>query len=137
MSSDCGIPHNFEHLGLKTPDFDLEALQRLVRLSAVDGQARVVEVGSWVGQTALAMLKTAGVRVKVHCVDTFLGSGGGDVTGVIAKEAGPHAVYETFRRNIRDYLGRGIDIYRGLSLEWAAKWAFQADMVFIDADHAY
>src|SRR5262245_3378527 len=104
MSSDCGIPEGFEHLGLETPASDLEALQRLVRLSAVDGQARVVEVGSWVGQTALAMLQTPGVKVKVHCVDTFQGSGGGDVTGAIARDAGAQAVYETFRRNLAGHL---------------------------------
>src|SRR5262245_4082456 len=134
-----GLPADFEPLGLDTPVADLCALQRLVRSVARHGQASVVEVGSWVGRTALALRATPGVHVKVYCVDTFAGTPDPDPTGRWAAEAGgKEKVYDTFRHNVRAYLHESIFPIRESSQAAAAGWVQGAeDLIFIDAEHTY
>ena len=133
-----GIP-DFDPLGLDTPPEDLGALQRLVRLASMFGFCSVVEVGSWVGRTALAMLKTEGVHARIYCVDTFQGTKN-DKTGVIAevvqRNRGQDEVFRTFCHNIGNHLHTNITPCVGPSQLWAEVWRGEVDMVFIDADHS-
>jgi hypothetical protein len=123
-------------LGLKTPPEDLQALKELVtRLASKEKEVvHVIEVGAFVGQTALAMAE-AGARVA--CVDHWQGTPG-DESGEIARRFGPEVIYEVFLGNIGTHLFRSIFPLVGNSAFWARKWPHgMVDLVFLDADHSY
>jgi predicted O-methyltransferase YrrM len=125
-----------EPMGLDTPPEDLEALRGLVRATRRPGLARtvVVEVGSWVGRTAIAM---ADAGALVYCVDTWEGSDdpADDTQGVVGRLGGPRRVFEAFARNVGDRLMRSVFPCRGPSTLWAGVWPAKVDLVFIDGDH--
>jgi predicted O-methyltransferase YrrM len=113
-----------------TPPADIEALQSLVRGL---GAPHVVEIGSWLGRTALAMIE-AGAAV-VHCVDTWRGTPDpADETFSAAFGRDPLAA---FYLNAGAQLGDRIRPWVGDSAFWARHWRAPADLIFIDADHRY
>lgn len=119
--------------GPLTSAADIAALQELVRRF---WRPRVIEVGSWLGRTALAM-RAAGAA-QVHCVDTWRGTDDPrDETRELAAELGQAAMLRAFARNIGPLLGRVIFPYVGESALWADVWPWRADLVFLDADHRY
>ncbi len=115
--------------GPRTRDEDLVALQQLVR--RFDGPT-VVEVGSWLGRSALAML--GGGARQVHCIDTWRGT---DDPADETNGHSPTAIFAAFCHNVGDELARRIWTYRGESAFWARIWKEPVDLVFIDADHRY
>lgn len=116
-----------------TIDEDLVGLQGLVRAL---GRPRVVEVGSWLGRTALAMVE-AGAE-SVHCVDTWRGTRDpADETFEHANLRGRDELLRAFCLNVGQCLGRTIFPYIGSSRFWAECWPWRADLVFLDADHSY
>lgn len=126
----------FDPLGHETPEADLRALQGL--LSGLGGGGyeplTAVEVGSYVGGTALAM--AAVDEVTVHCVDHFLGNPS-DRVGELVEYHGTEKVFRTFCRNAGGLLFRRVFPHRGASRLYAQVWTLPADLVFIDADHDY
>lgn len=119
---------------------DLQVLSRLAwkATRAVDAP-RLLEVGSWVGLSALTLYEGTGEseHCKVFCVDTWQGSNT-DTTSLLAMRAGGDKVYEAFCENVGHLLGRHILPLRGTSLAWARRWDDEPlDLVFIDADHCY
>lgn len=127
----------FESLGLETPEQDIAVLRRLVRECAPGKTeaARIVEVGSWVGRTAIAM---ADAGAEVTCVDPWREYGNyADVLSAAYAQYGSEHVYNTFLRNIGTRKDRSIHPVRKTSLAAAAAMKEQVDMVFIDANHEY
>jgi len=128
-------------VGHLTPDHHLEALTRLVRTiarSRPDAALRVIEVGSWVGESALALhagfLSAGGT---VYCVDSFEGAKT-DWTGALAGSLEPAAVTNYFAQNVGELLNNGIQAIRGYSTDVADSMESQdADLVFLDASHDY
>ncbi len=93
---------------------------------------RIVEVGSWLGRSAVALADNC--PGWVYCVDLWDGnlapgiSGGGWTA---------EACYEAFSHNMG---GRINVIPLQMSSLQAASWAFPLlpfDMIFLDADHSY
>jgi len=116
-----------------TIDEDLVGLQGLVTCL---GRPRVIEVGSWLGRTALAMVE-AGAEF-VHCVDTWDGTNDPeDETFAHGAKHGHAALLNAFRVNVAAHLGQTIYHYIGTSSYWADRWTVPADLVFIDAEHSY
>jgi predicted O-methyltransferase YrrM len=92
--------------------------------------ARVVEIGSWKGRTAVAIRAGLASSAELWAVDTWEGD-----EGIFAFGLDPHAAYEDFKRNTS-----GLDIaeIRASSLDAARRFEDRSlDWVFIDADHAY
>lgn len=119
------------------PPEHCEALATVVAQNAAckDGAYKILEVGSWLGTTAIAMADAA-PNVKVHCVDTWEGTPS-DHTGDITREVGGDAVYTEFCKRIGGRLNKKITPWRKTSAD-AAKMAWgKFDLIFIDADHTY
>lgn len=94
----------------------------------------IVEVGSWMGRSTKAMsLATLG---RVYAVDTWAGSA--EHQHKVSRVGGPDALYERFRRSLKAEIAAGKCIpVREDSAAAAAHFKGKADMVFIDANHAY
>jgi predicted O-methyltransferase YrrM len=119
----------------ETPADDINALTTLVRqVLAEKDECRVLEVGTWLGDTAIAMAEAG---ANVTCVDTWEGTAN-DTTGKLAKIAGPDGVYNEFLSRIGDKAQRSIFPRRATSQE-AATWGWpnDFDIIFLDADHSY
>lgn len=124
-------------VGNTTPDKDLDAIRDIVKDTSDErGDISVIEVGSWVGESALAILD--GLHGKLMCVDNFSGSSESDPLHEIVKELGSEKIESVFRENLGDKLGTIVHLERGDSVE-VAKGVPDgvADIVYIDADHSY
>ncbi len=108
----------FDHCGHETPQIDLDVLTGLVR--NLDSKKCCVEIGSWAGSSALAMV--AGGAEKVHCVDIWEGN---------------EAIYQAFAANVGDMLDSRIIPHIGFSTNIVVTWREPIDLLFIDADHSY
>lgn len=115
-------------------DRDKNALGALVRVMLKrHGKCRVVEVGSWYGETAVVLSKAG--ATEVFCVDHWFGSDDpNDHQAVEHKRFSRNDVWKTWCHNTVE-LGN-IFAVTAPSLE-AAKIDWKAEMVFIDADHSY
>src|SRR5262245_28575307 len=117
----------FEIEGL-TKVSELELLHRLARSMPED--ARVVEVGSWKGRSAVAIRLGLPDTASLWCVDTFLGDADTRATGLAHV-----SVRDEFDRNTQ---GLDITAVEATSTEGARRFDDGSlDWVFIDADHGY
>ena len=114
----------------------LTGLERaeLFRLAQRPGLRTVVEIGSYLGASALALaqgLKAAGnTAARVYCIDTWQNEG---------MSEGPADHMATFRRNAAPY-GALIVAVRGRSTDVAAELLARIgpiDLLFVDGDHSY
>lgn len=111
--------------------------------------AKIVEVGTWKGASAIHMARTcaeAGVETDILCVDTFLGASGlwlrpGYAEEMLKLNNGMPTIFPTFLRNVID---AGLtDVITPLPLpsrEAATvlvKRRIRADLIYIDGDHSY
>ena len=88
----------------------------------------IVEIGSWAGRSAHALL--SGCKGTVTCVDTWEGSGS-DTTSQLAKE---RDMFEVFQSNVGHF--PNLKIIKKTSIEAASEFEDgSVDMVFIDAGH--
>lgn len=92
----------------------------------------VVEVGSWLGHSAIAMAQA--VAGKVYCVDHWHGSPVG--TGLVSD---PLALYEAFLENVHRFgVGERIVPIMSPSLDASLLFLlYPIDLVYIDGDHGY
>jgi predicted O-methyltransferase YrrM len=121
----------FRFAPMFTPAGDLWAVEKLAsRLT--DENPLIVEVGSWVGETALALNRGC-PQAHIHCVDTWRGSPS-DLTSAMAVRYGRNAVLGAFVKNTE---GKPIQAKVGTSKGAAAEWSEPIDMLFIDAEHTY
>lgn len=112
-----------------TCDEHLAALAREVRVGD-----RVLEVGTWLGDSAKAM---ADAGATVHCVDTWAGTENEVGRQMADVAGGPDAVFAEFLSRIGDRWDKSIIPWRRPSLEAAAMHWDKFDLIFIDADHSY
>jgi len=95
---------------------------------------RVLEVGSFLGRTAMAM---ADAGAKVHCVDHWRGSPSDPSHLHVIAAGGSDDVFTEFKKRIGDRLDRTIFPFRKPSLEAAEMHWSPFDLIFIDAEHTY
>ena len=124
-----------------TPLRDLAALTDIVKLVAgarPKKELRIVEVGSWVGESAIAMHAGLGpAGGTIYCVDTWEGTPT-DATGYWADIYSPDKVFQMFLENIGDLIDTRVRVIKGESLQVAQDMEPQdLDMVFLDAGHDY
>ena len=128
-------PDGTESFLFRTDDASREALIELVQDEQIrlGRQVNVIEVGTWVGETAVAL---ADIGARVFCIDSF----DGDETstlGQTVRSVGKNAIKEKFLANVGDRLNKSIALHEGASLDAAKLIGTVADVVFIDADHSY
>lgn len=103
-----------------------------------DRMMRVVEVGSWAGESAVAIASKFGEAGGiVFCVDTWQGNTG-DWTGeLVEKLGGPERLIDWFAKNCGPMLNTQIRPVRGESVKVAESFEEEQelDLVFIDASH--
>lgn len=124
-------------LGQETPSIDLSGLTDLVRAVAgesPDRALRIIEVGSWVGESAIAMFNGLGeAGGSIFCVDTWEGSD--RLVQVVEDAGGPGEVKAVFDKNVKVAEG-AIKWKIGESTHVASTLPPQeADLVYIDAGH--
>lgn len=120
-------------MGHVTPEYDHRVLEELARKTA---GWTAIEVGSWVGSTALTL---ASHFDQVFCIDTFQGSPGThlETYAEAANTDEVDGIFRVFCHNVRPHLMAKIFPCVGRSTEWAFSWPYSVDLVFIDADHEY
>lgn len=130
----CG--RKMTSVGHVTPDADLQALTAMAKNVGKLNQGRplrMLEVGSWVGESAVALLGGAPSDSRIYCVDHWEGCPS-DWTCHIAREVD---VWGWFVKNTEDLLGTSIFPVKGDSVQAAQDMgdSQELDLVFIDADH--
>lgn len=127
------------HRGVEMMPWDKDAIRELLTMAAANTTfVRVIEVGTWIGNTAKFMhevLQELGVSHRIDCVDTFHGSPT-DLTSDLAGMMGG-STHGEFVRNVGDLRGSVIFEHIGESTDVALNWQDKADLIFIDADHSY
>lgn len=129
-------------VGHVTSESDLAAWHWLVAQQAKakpEKHLRVVEIGSWVGESAIALQSGFGpAGGTVFCVDTWQGTPS-DSTSSIVKCIGSDELFNYFLQNVGDLIDSSIKVIRGDSLSVAEQLSEQgpqdADLVMIDANH--
>jgi predicted O-methyltransferase YrrM len=127
-----------QQMGIETPQEDIDGLGRLVNSLRQEAREplRIVEVGSWVGTTAISMADAAGPDGRVFCIDHWEGIPG-DKTAEVVEQVGASKVYQQFLDNVGDWFGQRIFARHGSSLEWAQRLPPQElHLVFLDGDHS-
>ena len=131
----------FESYSHETAEEDLEELGRLCQL-AKDGTddlgygpgvSRAVEVGTWMGSSALVLAEHF---ERTYCVDHWLGNPN-DRLGEIAQQHEQEELIEAFCRNMGSNLMDSVIPLVGTSDFWASVWPWPVALVFIDANHDY
>lgn len=125
-----------------SPD-DCRVLAELCSLAQRPGEKlRVVEIGSFSGNSAKAVVAAVNGQCEMWCVDTWRGTTNdtsGKFVDTLVRESGnPEVMFEIFKQNVGDLLGHEILAVHATSLDAASRWeAGKLDLVFIDADHSY
>jgi predicted O-methyltransferase YrrM len=111
--------------------------------------AKIVEVGTWKGASAIHMAKLcveAGIETDILCIDTFLGASGlwlrpGYAEEMLKMQNGMPTIYATFIRNVIDAGLTDVITPLPLPSRVAAtvlvKRRITADLIYIDGDHSY
>lgn len=121
-------------VGHQTPMHELDVLTRIAQASGAKRPLRCLEVGSWVGESAIALAEGCPHGSTIYCVDTWQGSPS-DWTGYIAQQYDP---WEWFQKNVGDMLGHTIKPCRGKSVDVAQSFGGESqelDLIFIDGSH--
>ncbi len=156
-------------LGFQTTDTDLEALRDLVRDLPIPRDEsgkqsrplRIIEVGSWVGESAMAMIEACQNRVgttvdggpgqpeqccnepiavEIYCVDAWSRAIATGLEPIIDSVQGSDGLYGLFLRNVQPYLAHPTQRIIPIRLpSFTASGLFKpgfADLVWIDGDHS-
>ena len=130
--------HVVKSVGHQTNGNALKALGDIVGIIAQERPnkaMRIIEVGSWVGESAVAMASQLKDGGAVFCVDTFEGDGSTDPINRAIAALGSDAIEDIFYQNTN---GLPIRLLKGKSLVVAKKLDPQeADLVWVDAGHTY
>ena len=128
-----------------TPENDLKELAEVVAQlgQKLKRDTVGVEVGSWVGESAAAILhgqEKSGFGGILYCVDTWEGNPN-DYLGQVVEEAGSEHILSLFLENMdRDIKTERVRAIKGHSVDVAnnlLQSQEQVDFVFIDAGHSY
>lgn len=128
-------------VGHNSSSEDLNALTEIVAWvaeSRPQKELRIVEVGSWVGESALSLHAGLGpAGGTIWCIDTWEGTPT-DTTGVWAEVYGYENLFEVFKQNIGELLDKDIKAVHAESVAQARSMRPQdADIIFLDAGHTY
>jgi predicted O-methyltransferase YrrM len=118
----------FQKLGHNTSSIDLNALMELVRRFK---DPWCVEVGSWAGLSAMAMVNAGADRV--YCVDHWLGNDDEISNSGFSQQE----VFRAFCRNMGDELFDTVYPLVGYSRTWSEVFPHKVDLIYIDASHKY
>lgn len=121
--------------------FDYSGLYSSIAFDVHDG-ARIVEVGSWQGKSAIYLantFKAFGKRAHIHCVDMFDGGTDEVLKSRIEEIGGSKELFRRFQANLRDaQVAYMVTPHTMASVEAAQEFSDESlDVVFIDADHSY
>ncbi|MHC4431724.1 MAG: class I SAM-dependent methyltransferase, partial [Planctomycetota bacterium] len=137
----CGVPVR-SVLHQTHPD-ELQELANIVAIKAKekpDKQLKIIEIGSWVGESAIAMSTGLGpAGGEIYCIDHFRGNED-DHTGEWAQAAGgEESLVEHFKQNVGERLDKTIKLIQSDSLSVAKNLTqpTEADIIFIDGEHTY
>lgn len=136
--SDADLQKNIDEVH-NTQGADLDFLKAIVHAEGVrimpeNRKLIVVELGSWVGHSAIAMAQALQrdycTDFTIYCVDNFLG--GNEVQRQAAKG---DAAWLAFQKNTAGYR---IEVCRGDTVEIGKLWdGPKIDVLYVDADHSY
>lgn len=131
--ADRQIAYPNEAVGYK--DQGIDGWMTLPELNWLHDKAKnsntILELGSWKGRSTHALLSAN--KAKITAVDTWKGSGVGDLTNTMAKE---EDVYEVFKKNTEGFTN--LTINRKTGVEAAKDYPDRSfDCIFIDAGHTY
>lgn len=123
-------------VGHITPMKDIDALTKMAENVGKLNKGRplrMLEVGSWAGESAIAFLGGAPKDSVIYCVDHWEGSAS-DWTSHLAKSTD---VFDWFRKNTEDLIGTSVFPVRGESVQAASDLGDpqELDLIFLDADH--
>lgn len=132
--------YEVENYGHVTPKHELNKLRFWLQLlideknfTDCDDRVRVLEIGSWTGDSAIAMA-SLDPRVSVKCVDPWTGNQG-DWTHYLIQEEN---IYDIFVENVSQ---PELDIswFTGTSEEYRRECPYNTgfDYIFIDGEHDY
>jgi hypothetical protein len=100
----------------------------------------IIEVGTWMGKSAIEMAKVCDKNCKIYCVDTWIGSVE-HYDSVERDEEGFPIIYKKFKENIKR---EGVDdvIIPVIStstdaIQYFKRNGIKADVIYIDAAHDY
>jgi len=96
----------------------------------------VVELGSWLGQSAIAMARS--VRRwggTVTCVDTWAGDLNDDGGSLGGKS--PIMLVSCARAMVQAGVGAHVRLIPSMTVDAAAHWTQPIDCLYVDADHSY
>ena len=115
-----------------TTDDQLEELSNFIEtLSKQKPGLRIIEVGSWVGESALAMAQAGNGSSMVFCIDTFAGSDEDDTSAMVHQLGGPSELMRIFLENVGET--PNIKLNQGGSTRIADQLDHQdADVILID-----
>lgn len=125
------FPKAKDPCGLWHPHGNLEALASF----KLPKNARVLEVGAYVGESALAL----SVHGTVFSVDTWIGNEHDCLKDIIKKNGyTQRSLFKSFCKNVGPLLFKSVIPLVGTSRAWADVWPdHDLDLVFIDAEHTY
>jgi MMP 1-O-methyltransferase len=134
----------YQALSEKIPGWtrNVEASALAERAYALDGEAVIVEVGSFFGSSTVLL---AGARKRkgsgiVHCVDPFDGSGDSCSTphySAIIMAFSQRSPREHFDENLSAAgLSDWIEVHQGKAEDFASDWATPIDLLFLDGDQS-
>lgn len=134
---DSAKPDNWNALLMEAPQ--IPVLLKLIKASKPRGRKRprVLELGSWVGRSAVLMSDQA--DADVTCVDHFQGVDEREAMAQIAKSVGgSDVVKREFLKNVGKRLGKSIKLIEKKSGDAVGDVADKAfDLVWVDADHSF
>lgn len=111
---------------------------RLLFQFASQSTGPIVEIGSWMGRSTIALAQGAKISgQKVCAVDTFHGGEDTPELNKYFNEENPDNILQKFQANIRhsgleDY----VVVMRGMSMQIVKQWTDPIGMIFIDGDHS-
>jgi predicted O-methyltransferase YrrM len=129
MSTTPSIPDAEDYPDLMT-DGDYAHLAGLAR--SIDAKT-IVEVGTWLGGSAMAFAATG---ANVYCVDTWDARTSG-MGKLYDREGGKDSVLLQLCRRAKEHLFRNLFLLPLPSSEAAEVFPLKADLIFLDAEHSY
>lgn len=121
---------------------DDEAVALAYASHSLPDHARIVELGSFLGRSAVLLAGGRKLRGSghLHCIDPFDASGDAFSAPVYLTIAGAlrTSLRQCFEKNIRRAgLSEWVTVHQGYAEEIGAAWTQPIDLLFMDGDHSY
>jgi hypothetical protein len=116
-----------------------EGLALAQRCYELPGPAVVVEIGSFLGKSAVLLAGARKLRGcgAVHCIDPFDASGDAFSVPAYRSIAGGSSLRQRFDANLsRAGVSEWVRVHQGTAAAAAARWAQPIDLLFLDGDQS-